>query len=273
VWRARDTRARAEVAVKVLTDRDPASLVRFVQEQAVRLRHPHVVAPHGWVAEDDTVLLVMDLVRGESLAALRTARGPLPDGQVATVLDQALAGLTAVHAAGLVHRDVKPANLLLDTAGPGPPRIRLADFGIALPIGAPQPEVAGTDGYLAPELAEAGPADPRQDLYALGATGRRLRAGTGTACPDGPLADLLATLAAADPADRPADAPAARRLLHHLLGGPPAPLPSLGVPTHDVGADRRAAAAWSAYSRLAVWPAVWVLLFAVGAAAGWTAAR
>ena len=106
-------------------------------------------------------------------------RGPLPDSYVRVVLDQVLQALVAVHAAGVVHRDVKPGNLLLEPTGTGRPWVRLGDFGIAVADGDPRltrsPGGVGTGGYMPPEQAAGAPPDPRQDVYAAGvvATQRR----------------------------------------------------------------------------------------------------
>ncbi len=95
VWRARDLRDRTRasvVAAKVLGAHDSSILLRFVREQSVRIRHPHVVAPTGWAAEDHRVVFTMDLVRGGSLETLLAEHGPLPESYVAVLLDQLLAG-------------------------------------------------------------------------------------------------------------------------------------------------------------------------------------
>lgn len=175
VWRVWDRRERRYVAGKVMRQADAHSLLRFVREQAVRVNHPHVLTPLGWVGEDDRVLLTMPIVDGGSLATLVGDHGPLPPTWVATVLDQLLAALERIHAEGLVHRDVKPANVLLDATGAGLPRVRLADFGIAAVVGQPRlthvTHVVGTMGYAAPESLRPGwDPDPRADLYAAGMT-------------------------------------------------------------------------------------------------------
>jgi serine/threonine protein kinase len=232
VWRAWDLREQRFVAVKLLraparpsapsgpagsAESDP--VVRFVREQAVRVAHPHVAAPTGWVADDDRVALTMELARGGSLADLAADRHGQPFGAayVAELLDQLLDGLAAVHAAGVVHRDVKPANLLLEATGRARPHLRLGDFGIAAPAGQPGGEAVGTPGYAAPEQLLGALPDPRQDLHAVGVTARRL---LGRA--PGPLDALVADLARADPARRPASAADARRRLAAL--GVPRPL-------------------------------------------------
>ncbi|MFF5186692.1 protein kinase [Streptomyces sp. NPDC000345] len=172
VWRAWDHRRRRYVAAKVLQQRDAHSLLRFVREQALRIDHPHVLAPASWAADDDKVLFTMDLVAGGSLVHLVGDYGPLPPAFVCTLLDQLLSGLAAVHAEGVVHRDVKPANVLLEATGTARPRLRLSDFGIAMRLGEPRLTetnlVVGTPGYLAPEqMMGADPAFPA-DLFAVG---------------------------------------------------------------------------------------------------------
>ncbi len=224
VWRAYDERTRAHVAVKVLGRHSSALLARFVREQAVRVRHPHVVAPQGWAAEDDLVVLAMELVAGGSVADLLRERGPLDSGTVALLLEQLLAGLAAVHAAGLVHRDVKPANLLLEATGDGEPHLRLGDFGVAAPIADRRfttvPGAIGTDGYMAPEQARGAPPEPTQDLYAVGRVALEMMTGLPPArqgdVPSHPLRPLVERLLVPDPEQRLATAEAALRLLRRL---------------------------------------------------------
>lgn len=172
VWRAWDHRRRRYVAAKVLLQSDAHSLLRFVREQALRIDHPHVLAPTSWAADDDKVLFTMDLVTGGSLVHLVGDYGPLPPAFVCTLLDQLLAGLAAVHAEDVVHRDIKPANVLLEATGTGRPRLRLSDFGIAMRLGEPRLTetnlVVGTPGYLAPEQMTGSEPDFRSDLFAVG---------------------------------------------------------------------------------------------------------
>lgn len=172
VWRAFDHRRRRYVAAKVLQQSDAHSLLRFVREQALRIDHPHVLAPASWAADDDKVLFTMDLVAGGSLVHLIGDYGPLPPSFVCTLLDQLLAGLAAVHSEGVVHRDIKPANLLLEATGTGRPRLRLSDFGIAMRLGEPRLTetnlVVGTPGYLAPEQLMGAEPDFPADLFAVG---------------------------------------------------------------------------------------------------------
>lgn len=238
VWRAWDSRTGHYVAAKLLRQRDAGALLRFVREQSMRVQHPHVIAPRGWAAEDDDVLLTMDLVAGGSVATLLTDRGALPMPTVVVLVDQLLDALGAVHQAGLVHRDVKPANLLLEPTGTALPFLRLADFGIAVALDDARltetGTVVGTPGYVAPEVLTGAAPDPRQDLWSVAVLARHLLTGvrpaselTGMPLPEtgqqplpahvpDELRRWLRALAAADPADRPRDALTARYALREL---------------------------------------------------------
>ena len=223
VWRAWDRRSRRFVAAKVLGHHHAALLLRFVREQSVRVQHPHIVPPTGWAADDDVVVLTMDLLRGGSVEGLLAQHGPLPEAYVAVLLDQTLSALDAVHAAGIVHRDVKPANLLLEVTGTARPHVRLADFGVAASVDEPRltpwPGAIGTDGYMAPEQRRGATADPRQDLYAVGVVGYRLLTGHRLARdspPPGLLGPLLTALIEPDPDRRIPTAAAARGVLRRL---------------------------------------------------------
>lgn len=227
VWRAHDRRRGAYCAAKLLRQRDAGELLRFVREQSVRLDHPHIVSPYSWAAEDGTVLIASDLVAGGSLHTLVGDWGPLAECTVVTVLRQVLAGLAAVHDAELIHRDVKPANVLLRVTGTGPLHTVLTDFGLTISrrdarltqVGM----VIGTPGYLPPEVLVGGvPPDPRHDLYAVGRLAVTLLTG---AEPDGPTHDVVDSIAdpilrravdgllRRDPDERPRDATAAAALL------------------------------------------------------------
>ncbi|MEU6918936.1 protein kinase domain-containing protein [Streptomyces olindensis] len=235
VWRAWDHRRRRYVAAKVLLQSDAHSLLRFVREQALRIDHPHVLAPTSWAADDDKVLFTMDLVAGGSLVHLVGDYGPLPPAFVCTLLDQLLSGLAAVHAEGVVHRDVKPANVLLEATGTGRPRLRLSDFGIAMRLGEPRLTetnlVVGTPGYLAPEQMMGAEPDFPADLFAVGLVALYLLEGAkpdskaliqyfaehGTpGAPKGipePLWQVVATLLQPDPQARFRTATGARKAL------------------------------------------------------------
>ncbi|MDT9695539.1 serine/threonine-protein kinase [Streptomyces sp. P17] len=245
VWRAWDHRRRRYVAAKVLQQSDAHSLLRFVREQALRIDHPHVLAPASWAADDDKVLFTMDLVAGGSLVHLVGDYGPLPPPFVCTLLDQLLAGLAAVHAEDVVHRDIKPANVLLEATGTGRPRLRLSDFGIAMRLGEPRLTetnlVVGTPGYLAPEQLLGSEPDFPADLFAVGLVALYLLEGAkpdakalieyfaahGTpGAPKGipePLWQVVATLLQPDPQARFHTATGARKALAsaaELLPGP-----------------------------------------------------
>ncbi|MDV9187259.1 serine/threonine-protein kinase [Streptomyces sp. SR27] len=172
VWRAWDHRRRRYVAAKVLLQSDAHTLLRFVREQAMRIDHPHVLAPASWAADDDKVLFTMDLVAGGSLAHVIGDYGPLPPRFVCVLLDQLLSGLATVHAEGVVHRDIKPANILMDVTGTGRPHLRLSDFGISMRKGEPRLTetnyVVGTPGYFAPEQLLGAEPDFTADLFAVG---------------------------------------------------------------------------------------------------------
>jgi eukaryotic-like serine/threonine-protein kinase len=229
VWRAHDLRTGQDVALKVLGRHGSALLARFVREQAIRVRHPHVVAPHGWAAEDDLVVIAMELVPGGSVADLLREHGPLDAGTAALLVEQLLMGLGAVHGAGLVHRDVKPANLLLEATGDDRPHLRLGDFGVAAPVADRRfttvPGAIGTDGYMAPEQARGAPPEPTQDLYAVGRVALELVTGLPPArqgdIGSHPLRPLVERLVVADPDQRIATADAALRLLRRLPVPPP----------------------------------------------------
>ncbi len=247
VWRAWDHHRRRYVAAKVLQQRDAHALLRFVREQALRIDHPHVLAPASWAADDDKVLFTMDLVAGGSLVHLVNDYGPLPPAFVCTLLDQLLAGLAAVHAEGVVHRDVKPANVLLEATGTGRPRLRLSDFGIAMRLGEPRLTetnlVVGTPGYLAPEQMMGAEPDFPADLFAVGLTALYLLEGAkpdakaliqyftahGTpSAPQGipdPLWQVVASLLQPDPHARFRTATGARKALASAVELLPEPGP------------------------------------------------
>ncbi|MEU0341171.1 protein kinase [Streptomyces bobili] len=235
VWRAWDHRRRRYVAAKVLQQSDAHALLRFVREQALRIDHPHVLAPASWAADDDKVLFTMDLVAGGSLVHLVGDYGPLPPLFVCTLVDQLLSGLSAVHAEGVVHRDIKPANILLEDTGTARPRLRLSDFGIAMRLGEPRLTetnlVVGTPGYLAPEQMMGAEPDFPADLFAVGLVALYLLEGArpdakallqyfaeqGTpVAPKGvpePLWQVVATLLQPDPQARFRTATGARKAL------------------------------------------------------------
>ncbi|RFU21107.1 serine/threonine protein kinase [Geodermatophilus marinus] len=258
VWRARDLVLDRPVAVKVLREELAAEAgfrARFRAEARLAggLVHPNVATLHDYGEEvtgsRHRAWLVMELVDGEPLSALLAReRRPAPD-RVLDLLRQAAAGLAAAHAAGIVHRDVKPANVLLRTDG----TVKLTDFGIArsaasLPV-TRTGQVMGTAQYLAPELLRGAAATPASDVYSFGAVayeclaGRRAFDGPVPAQvvlqqleqdPDplpadvpGPLRELVRRTLAKDPAQRPPDGAALLRALTAAGSGHgPAPAPA-----------------------------------------------
>ncbi|MFD0310436.1 serine/threonine-protein kinase [Streptomyces sp. NPDC127119] len=174
VWQATDEVLGRAVAVKLLLgdEADSAASARFRLEAqtAARLSHPYVVAVFDFGAWDGRFYLVMELVEGRSLAQELTASGTLGADRVATIAAQAAAGLAAAHREGIVHRDIKPGNLLADAQG----TVKIGDFGIARFVDDPSSalttagQIVGTSLYLAPERALGRPASAASDVYSLG---------------------------------------------------------------------------------------------------------
>lgn len=245
VWRAWDRRQERLCAAKILRQRDAGALLRFVREQRRRLDHPNVLTPYGSASDDDLALLAMDLVGGGSVDNLLADFGPLPPRLAAELLSQLLGALDKIHTAGVLHRDVKPANLLLETTGTERPMLRLTDFGIAIALGEPRltvhGTVVGTPGYLAPEALAGAAPSPRQDLYAAGVTAWQLM--TGAEPPDrgtlparpantsDPIWDVVAALTDPDPTNRPSSAAEALTDLATALSEP------LAIPVHTADGE------------------------------------
>ncbi len=173
VYRARHLALDRVVAVK-LVDRalpgGPGARETVLAEAraAAKLDDPRVVAVYDAGEDQGTAYLVMQWVEGEDLQARVTRAGPLAPAEALRVVREVAGALRAAHAAGLVHRDVKPANILLDPHG----AVKLTDFGLAGAAGAGPAEAttAGSFHFMAPEQGYGAPAEPRSDLYALGAT-------------------------------------------------------------------------------------------------------
>jgi len=171
VYVARDAKLRRLVAVKVLYPHlaeDPSFVRRFESEAitAAKLSHPHVVSVYDQGVDGETAYLVLEYVPGATLHDVLRTQGALSPRAALQVTDAVLSGLAAAHDAGLVHRDIKPQNVLLAPDG----RIKVADFGLARAATAHTATAAliGTAAYLSPELVEGKPADTRTDLYAVG---------------------------------------------------------------------------------------------------------
>lgn len=213
VWAAIDTELERPVAVKVISETlagDAAFMERFRREAriAAAFAHPNVVRLYDFSAEAERPFLVMEQVGGGTLS---DRSGPRATPVEPTTLAlQLLAALDHIHSAGVVHRDVKPANILFDSAGAA----LLTDFGIAQPDDATRHTqtglVIGTLRYMAPEVQRGQGATPRSDLYSLGIVLRD--------CFDElepRLAGLVARLTAANPGERPPSAAAARAELEN----------------------------------------------------------
>src|SRR3954451_15071137 len=231
VWRGRDVLLNRPVAVKVLRSEftgDPAFVSRFRAEaqHAALLQHPNIAAvfDYGELEEQGERLayLVMELVEGESLATLLTRERRLDVPRTLSILRQTAAALAAAHAAGVVHRGVKPGNVLVGRDG----AVKIADFGIAwsassVPL-TRTGQVVGTAHYLSPEQAQGGKASPASDVYALGAVAYECLAGRRAF--DGENSVQIALMQIRDePPPLPPDVPApVRALVEHAMTKDPA---------------------------------------------------
>ena len=173
IYRATDSQLGRDVAVKVLRPeygRDPDFVARFRMEaQAVAsLNSPNIVAVHDFGMDEAGPFIVMDYVDGEDLATLLRRTGPLPPAQSARIAAEVARALAAAHARGIVHRDIKPGNIMLAQDG----RVLVTDFGIARAIAEAQTTLPGmTLGsvqYMSPEQARGEQATERSDVYSLG---------------------------------------------------------------------------------------------------------
>ncbi len=229
VWQARDELLNRDVAIKEIVwppQMDPAerdvARRRAVREAqlAARLHHPNVVTVYDIVEEDDRPCIVMELVPFRSLREVIAEDGPVSPAQAARIGLSVLAALRAVHEAGVVHRDVKPANILLGPEG----RIVLADFGIAKAADSPaltaSGVLVGSPSYLAPERARGESAGPAADLWALGASLFAAVEGRPPFERDGVLASLTAVVA--DELDPAPHAGPLRPVIEGLLDKDPA---------------------------------------------------
>jgi serine/threonine-protein kinase len=248
VWRAVDETLERPVAVKVLrpdTASEEGFLERFRAEakHSAALQHPNIATVHDFGEGAHSAYLVMELIDGKPLSEIIKERAPLPAEEVTDILYQAALALNAAHQAGVVHRDVKPANIVVDDEG----YARLTDFGISRAIAGAQltqtGEVLGTPHYLAPEQAQGQPAGPASDLYALAVVGYELITGNRPFAGDSMITTALAHVSqpapqlpadvpdplrttvmaglAKDPARRPASGEAMAEALHLPVGTVP----------------------------------------------------
>lgn len=254
VWRGEDSVLARPVAVKLLRrlegdQMDEVERFRTEAQAAARLTHPNVVATYDVGTANGQVFLVMELVDGPDLAQLLRSKGLPSERFVADIALQGARALDAAHAAGIVHRDVKPGNLLLAPDG----TLKITDFGIAQASGvdgATGPVLLGTAGYVSPEQVRGERATPASDWYALGCVLYELLEGTppfvGTDAMDvmhqhldaipAPvrhtdtipgLADLVMHLLSKEPTNRPSSAAAIRS----YLTSPAIPLQAAGSST------------------------------------------
>ena len=246
VFVATDLQLRREVAVKRLPSsamEDATAKARFAREARAlaRVNDPHVVTVFDIVVDDGRPFLIMELVEGMTLRDLVDAEGRLEPARVVSIATGICSGLAAVHARGIVHRDMKPSNVFLTTSG----AVKIGDFGIASVASdvtvTRAGEVFGSAPYVSPEQVTGDPVDARADLYSLGcvmfemATGRPPFVGDDPAAlayqhvhtkperadalvPQVPaaLASTIDRLMAKDPADRPESADALRRSLEAM---------------------------------------------------------
>lgn len=169
VYRADDLKLGQPVALKFLPREvaaDPLMLERFHAEvrNARQVSHPHVCRVHDIDDADGRHFITIEYVDGEDLATLLRRIGRLPEAKAVEIARQVCAGLQAIHDRGVVHRDLKPGNVMIDGHG----RARITDFGLAVSGAQTAGEVAGTPAYMAPEQLAGDPATPQTDLYALG---------------------------------------------------------------------------------------------------------
>ncbi|MEV8631185.1 serine/threonine-protein kinase [Streptosporangium sp. NPDC051023] len=268
VWRARDELLHREVAIKeVLLSRNLTEAERAETRErtlrearaAARLSHPSIVAVHDVVAQEGRPWIVMDLIRGRSLDRVIRGDGPLPPQRVAAIGVAVLDALSLAHSRGIMHRDVKPANIMLADDG----EVLLTDFGIATVEGDAQltsaDSLIGSPGYIAPERLRGGD-DPAADLWSLGATLYAAVEGRGpfqrgipvatlgavlTEPPPfpsraGDLAPVLLAVLEKDPRLRPGEAMLRTALQRVAQGLPPGPLSPVSEPETAPRQPRRA---------------------------------
>ncbi|GLW94829.1 serine/threonine-protein kinase [Actinokineospora globicatena] len=252
VWQARDERLHRTVAVKQLlsqpglsSDQAEEARQRAMREGriAARLAHPNAITVYDVAEHDNEPWLIMEYLPSKSLAAALTEREVLPPVEAARIGTQIAAALVAAHAAGIVHRDVKPANVLLGDDG----TVKITDFGISRATGditvTATGMLAGTPAYLAPEVAKGEAPTPAADVFSLGSTLYTAVEGhspfglsentlallyavaAGKVTPPrqaGPLTALLMQLLRADPTERPTMT-AAKEALAAVASGKPLP--------------------------------------------------
>lgn len=256
VWRANDLVLDTDVALKLVRPlgREGRASILDEARQARSITHPAVCRVFDVGEADGQIFYSMEFVHGEDLAALLRRVGRLPSEKLVDVARQLCGGLAAAHAQGVLHRDLRPANVLIDDDG----RVRIADFGIAVAgVGDGAGDFTGTPGYRAPELTLGLPFSGRTDIYALGlmlyelAAGRRAFEAGDTSRPpklsslqpdiDPEMEAVIHWAISRNPADRPATAAAMAERLPLSTGGVG---PRTG--SHRAPAGRRRAGVWLA---------------------------
>jgi serine/threonine-protein kinase len=273
VYRGLDIRLDRPVALKVMDSRyaqDQQFLTRFQREAraVARLKDPGLVSVYDQGFDAHHPFLVMELVEGGTLRELLQERGPMPPHAVAAVLGPVLSGLAVAHRAGLVHRDVKPENVLISDDGD----VKIADFGLVRAVAEAKitstSVILGTAAYLSPEQVGTGDAGPRSDVYGVGVLAYELLTGDTPFKGDNALSvayqrmdhdvpppsaaiagvpaqfdELVSCATARDPADRYADAQDMGTELAAIVS-------ELGLPAFRVPAPRNSAQHASAAAQL-----------------------
>jgi serine/threonine protein kinase len=220
VFRARDERLDRPVALKVLTPglaRDEEFRRRFLRESraAAAVDDPHIIPVYEAGEADGVLFIAMRYVSGGDVAGLLRREGPLPSGRVAAIISPVASALDAAHWAGLVHRDVKPGNMLIDARPGRPDHVYLSDFGLSKnrswSVLTGTGLYLGTVAYMAPEQIEGTVLDGRADQYALGCAAFELLCGAAPFERDQEMAVIFAHMSVPPPsaAERRPDLPAA----------------------------------------------------------------
>ena len=208
VFRARDERLGRVVAVKVLAPglaADAGFRARFLRESrmAAAVDDPHIIPVFEAGEAGGVLFLAMRYVPGSDVRILVRREGPLSAGRAAGIISAAASALDAAHAAGLVHRDVKPANMLLDARAGRPDHVYLSDFGLSKPVAATgltrTGQFLGTLDYMSPEQLEGREVDGRADQYALGCAAFELLAGVPPFHREGSMAVMYAQVSEPPP--------------------------------------------------------------------------
>ena len=236
VFRAVDETLDRDVAVKVLnpelTDTDVMKRFRTEATTLAKLNHPEIATIHEIYRSDSDLLMVMELIRGETLDHLSLRSGPLPPERAAYLVAQVLGALDHAHRAGIVHRDLKPANVMVTEHG----GIKIMDFGIARVAGAEHltndGHMMGTPAYMAPEQVLAKEVDRRADIYSCGVVFYRLLTGK-----------------------LPFEADTAIGMVQKQLSETPTPAHANTAPTCRIGVRKCLTAPWRNRRRIGIRPA------------------